>query len=61
MSILEHARLVDARKEGRWTYFRLAGEQGRPEAGAAASLVCRALGKNAQGRTDNARLKQILK
>ena len=36
MSILEQARLVDARKDGRWTYFRLAGEQGRPEASAAA-------------------------
>jgi ArsR family transcriptional regulator len=61
MSILEQARLVDARKEGRWTYFRLAGEPGRPEANEAAALVCRALAKNAQGRTDNARLKQILK
>ena len=30
MSILEQARLVDVRKEGRWTYFRLAGEQGGP-------------------------------
>ena len=61
MSILEQARLVDARKDGRWTYFRLAGDQGRPEANDAAALVCRALAKDSQVRADSARLKQILK
>jgi DNA-binding transcriptional ArsR family regulator len=61
MSILERARLVDARKDGRWTYFRLAGEQGRPEASDAAALVFRALAQDALVRADSARLKQILK
>jgi DNA-binding transcriptional ArsR family regulator len=61
MSILEQARLVDARKDGRWTYFRLAGEQGRPEAEEAAALVFRALAKDDQARADRVRLKQILK
>jgi len=61
MSILEQARVVDARKEGRWTYFRLAGEEGRPEASEAATLVFKALAQDAQVRADNARLKQILK
>jgi ArsR family transcriptional regulator, arsenate/arsenite/antimonite-responsive transcriptional repressor len=61
MSILEQARLVDARKDGRWTYFRLAGEQGRPEAAAAAALVTRALDRDAQVCADGVRLKQILK
>jgi len=61
MSILEQARLVDARKDGRWTYFRLAGEQGRPEASDAAALVFRALAQDALVRADSARLKQILK
>jgi DNA-binding transcriptional ArsR family regulator len=61
MSILERARLVDARKDGRWTYFRLAGEQGLPEASEAAALVFRTLAQDAQIRADNARLKQILK
>jgi len=60
MSILEQARLVDARKDGRWTYFRLAGEQGRPEAGAAAELVSRSLARDSQVRADSVRLKQIL-
>ena len=61
MSILEQARLVDARKDGRWTYFRLAGEQGRPEASEAAALVSRALAQDAQVRADGVWLKQILK
>jgi DNA-binding transcriptional ArsR family regulator len=60
MSILEQARLVDARKDGRWTYFRLAGEQGRPEAEEAAALVFRALANDDQARADRVRLKQIL-
>ena len=61
MSILEQARIVDARKDGRWTYFRLAGEQGRPAAGEATELVFRTLSQDAQVRADSARLKQILK
>jgi DNA-binding transcriptional ArsR family regulator len=61
MSILEQARLIDARKDGRWTYFRWAEEQGRPEATEAAALVFRTLAQDAKIRADNARLKQILK
>ena len=61
VSILEQARLVDARKEGRWTYFCLAGEQGRPEASEAAALVLEALAQDPQVRADRVRLKQILK
>ena len=61
MSILAQARLVDARKDGRWTYFRLAVEQGRPEASEAAGLVIKALAQDAQVRADSVRLKQILK
>jgi len=61
MSILERARLVDARKDGRWAYFRLAEERGRPEASEAAALVVRTLAQDAQVRADSARLKQILK
>ena len=55
------ARLVDARKDGRWTYFRLADEQRTPEAREAAALVCRALAKDDQARADRVRLKQLLK
>ena len=61
MSILEQARLVDARKDGRWTYFRLAGEHGCPEADDAAALVCKALAEDKQVRADRTRLTRILK
>jgi DNA-binding transcriptional ArsR family regulator len=61
MSILEHARLVDARKEGRWTYFHLAGEQGCREAAEAAALVMKALAQDAQVRADTVQLRQLLK
>ena len=61
MSILEQARLVDARKEGRWTYFRLTNEQGRPEVREAAALVLNALARDSQIRADGVRLKRILK
>jgi len=61
MSILEQARLIDARKDGRWTYFRWAEEQARPAAREAAELVFRSLAEDAQIRADHARLKQILK
>ena len=61
MTVLEQARLVDARKEGRWTYFRLAGEHGGPEAAEAATLVMKALRQDAQVRADTTQLRQILK
>ena len=61
MSILEQARLIDARKDGRWTDFRWAGEHERSEAGEAAALAFRTLAQDAQIRADNARLKQILR
>jgi arsenate reductase len=61
MSILEQARLVDARKDGRWTYFRLAQEDARPEATEAAVLAIRALAEDRLACEDAHRLKQILK
>ncbi len=48
MSILEQAA-GRPRKEGRWTYFRLAGEEGRPEASEAAALVLEGLGPGRPG------------
>ena len=61
MSLLERARLVDARKQGRWTYFRLTGDQGRPEAGEAAALVIKALARDDEARADVVQLRRILK
>jgi DNA-binding transcriptional ArsR family regulator len=60
MSILQQARLVESRKDGRWTHFRL-DEDAPPEAGEAAELVVRQLKKDAAIREDAKRLKEILK
>ncbi len=60
MSILQQARLVDSRKDGRWTYFRL-DETSPPEAREAAEFVVRQLKKDGQVRDDSKRLKDILK
>ncbi|MBX3432261.1 MAG: winged helix-turn-helix transcriptional regulator [Pirellulales bacterium] len=61
MSILHQARLVEARKEGRWAYFRLADEQALPEVRSALELVLASLARDAQGKADRATLKEILK
>jgi len=59
-SVLQQARLIESRKQGRWTYFRLDDEA--PEAARdAAALVIRELGRDCRGREDRKRLAQILK
>ena len=59
-TILQQARLVRSRKEGRWTYFRL-DEDAASQADEATALVVRALKGDAQAREDVKRLRQILK
>ena len=61
MSVLQQARLVDARKDGRWTYFRLADVDPPEMVQQATELVVRSLGKDAKTRADTKRLKDILK
>ena len=61
MSILHQARLVESRKDGRWSYFRLAGEAGTQEAARAAALVIESLDRDPKTREDTKRLKQILR
>jgi len=60
MSILQQARLVESRKDGRWTYFRL-DDTGPAEASESAELIVRQLRKDSQVRNDSKRLKEILK
>ena len=43
MAILKQARLVESRKEGRWMFYRLAGEDAPTEAREATALVSRLL------------------
>ena len=59
-SILQQARLVQSRKQGRWAYFRLDGDA-PPQADEAKSLVVRALKGDSRIREDKKRLRQILK
>jgi DNA-binding transcriptional ArsR family regulator len=61
MSILHHARIVESRKDGRWTYFRLADESESPQAAAAAALITQSLVRDDKIRRDEKRLRQILK
>ena len=59
-SILQQARLVESRKQGRWTYFRLA-ETPPSAALEAISLVVSALKRDPQAREDRKHLKRILR
>ncbi len=61
MSVLQQARLVDARKDGRWTYFRLADPEPPEMVRRATELVIGSLGKDAKIRDDAKRLRDILK
>jgi ArsR family transcriptional regulator len=61
MSILHQARLVESRKEGRWAYFRLAEEDAPAEARQALEIVLASFGRDQQGKTDQLRLKAVLK
>ncbi len=61
MAILKHARLVNSRKEGRWMFYRLAGDDASVEARQTAALLARLLADDPQTSEDARRLKQILK
>jgi len=59
-AILQRARLIQSRKQGRWTYFRL-DDRAPTMAEDAAALVLRHLSRDRQVRHDRKRLTQILK
>jgi DNA-binding transcriptional ArsR family regulator len=61
LSILKQARLVEARKEGRWACFRLAGKGAPSEAREAAALVAKSLSRDPDVRALQHRLSRILK
>ncbi len=60
MSILRQARLVEARKEGRWVYYRPAGCSASPTVREALGWVRRSLADESQVARDAARLEEIL-
>ena len=61
MSVLRQARLVDGRKDGRWTYYRLASSDAHPEARDALAWVRKSLLKDSKIQRDAKRLEEILK
>lgn len=61
MSILNQARLVESRKEGRWAYFRLADDDASPEVRQALDMVLASLHRDPQGKADQQQLKAVLK
>jgi DNA-binding transcriptional ArsR family regulator len=61
MSILNQARLVQSRKEGRWAHFRLADDDAPSEALQALDLVLHSLSKDKQGKADQQQLKSVLR
>lgn len=61
MSILYQARLVQTRKQGRWAYFRLAGEDADDMVREAIGMVLTALSLDKQGKLDQRELKAVLK
>ncbi len=60
LSVLYQAGLVNARKEGRWTYYSLPGKEAPVAAREAVAWVRRSLDGNERIVEDAARLKKVL-
>ena len=61
LSILRNARLIASRKQGRWMYYRLAGDEAPAEIEDSLSWIFRSIGENTRIVEDSLRLKEILK
>jgi len=59
MSILQRAGLVDARKEGRWMYYRLSGRAANADVRKALSWVAGSLSRDGRVVEDTKKLKKI--
>jgi|ERR1041385_5323986 ArsR family transcriptional regulator len=60
LSVLKAARLVEARKEGRWMYYSSAGDAAPPPAREALEWLRRSLVRDPQVKADRERLKAVL-
>lgn len=61
ISILHQAGLVEMRKEGRWAFYRLAGDDAPPPVREAIAWVTRAARHEPRAKEDCCRVKQILR
>jgi ArsR family transcriptional regulator, arsenate/arsenite/antimonite-responsive transcriptional repressor len=61
MSILRQARLVEARKEGRWMYYRLADRHADKAVREASTWLGRNLAETPEIVRDNKKLQKILR
>jgi len=61
LSILRAAGLVEARKEGRWMYYRLPGDAAPPPVRGAIEWLQSALARDPQVKEDRKRLEAVLK
>jgi DNA-binding transcriptional ArsR family regulator len=59
MSILKQARLVDSRKEGRWMYYRLAGDEAPEVVRQAIAWIASSLAGDPQVQRDRQQLAAI--
>ncbi len=59
MSVLKQAYLVDSRKDGRWIYYRLAGDDAPETVRQTVSLTVKLLADDSQSRLDQRRLEAI--
>ena len=61
LSLLKRAGLLEARKDGRWIFYRLASKQAPVAVREAIDWVEKSLGRSPSALMDARRLKQILK
>jgi ArsR family transcriptional regulator len=61
MSILQQARLVESRKQGRWAYFRLAEDDAPRPVHDVLETILASLSGDKQAKADQKSLKTVLK
>lgn len=60
LSLLRNARLIDSRKQGRWMYYRLAGEDAPRPVAEALAWIFGSFETSSQSTEDRERLTRIL-